>query len=89
MNLSWESRMLEKLRFNMKYAVFIKQYISNLIGKVKKEKQSEESRSLITILEHIQNSYVRYEQYFKLLEIKYLNSRLKISLEKVDSKDTN
>ena len=81
-NLSWESRMLNKLRINMKYAIMIRQKISNLIEKAKKESQSEESLSLITILEHIHNSYVRYEQYFKLLEIKYLNSRLEKYLEK-------
>ena len=81
--------MLNKLRINMKYAIMIRQKISSLIERAKQESQSEESLTLITILEHIHNSYVRYEQYFKLLEIKYLNSRLKIYLEKVDSKDTN
>ena len=59
------------------------------IVKVKQESQSEERKLLISFLEHVHNSYIRYEQYFKLLEIKYLNSRLKISLEKEDSKDIN
>jgi len=71
----------------MRYAIMIRQKISNLIKKAKKESQSEESKLLISFLEHVYNSYIRYEQYFKLLEIKYLNSRLKISLEKEDPKD--
>ncbi len=89
MNLSWERWMLNKLRINMKNAVIMRQKISYLIIKVKQENQNEEILALITFLQHIYNSYTCFEQYFKLLEIKYLNNRLKEYLEKEDSKDIN
>ncbi|MFX0181914.1 MAG: hypothetical protein ACFE95_02430 [Candidatus Hodarchaeota archaeon] len=42
--------------------------------------------SLIEFLQHIHYSYDQFEQYFKLLEVKFLNIRLKEHLELNKSK---
>ena len=72
----------------MRYAGAVRQKISSMIEKSKDEsqiEQNEESLALITFLQHIHHSYVSFEQYFKLLEIKYLSGRLKQYLDKEDS----
>ena len=98
MNQSWDVRLIGRLRINKKYADEISQKISALIeeakvvpkgefkGEIKvetkKEFQLDEKLSFITILEHISHSFFQYGQYFKFLEVKYLNGRLKTHLNR-------
>ncbi|MFX0065163.1 MAG: hypothetical protein ACFFC7_23570, partial [Candidatus Hermodarchaeota archaeon] len=65
----------------IKYAIEVKEKITNLIEKIELRKPSKENKSLIAFFQHIHHSYEQYEQYFKLLEVKYLNIRLKEYLE--------
>ena len=76
MNQSWDVRMIGRLRLNKKYADGISQKIIYLKEEAKKEPQSDAKESLINILEHISHSFLQYGQYFKFLEMKYLNNRL-------------
>ncbi|MHA2295623.1 MAG: hypothetical protein ACXAEU_20840 [Candidatus Hodarchaeales archaeon] len=80
---SWDVRMISRLRLNMKYAMGVKEKIISLIEKIKQKNTGEENNTLLVFLQHVHHSYKQYEQYFKLLEMKYLNIRLK---EHLDSK---
>jgi hypothetical protein len=65
----------------MKYAMDVKGKIASLIEKTKQKNTGEESNGLLVFLKDVHHSYEQYEQYFKLLEMKYLNIRLKEHLE--------
>ncbi len=74
MVLSWDARIINKFKLNQNYGIIIKKKVSQLI---KKAQKNEKNTSLINSLQHVYNSYDQFEQYFKLLEVKYLNIRLK------------
>ncbi|MHA2297980.1 MAG: hypothetical protein ACXADA_18260 [Candidatus Hodarchaeales archaeon] len=78
---SWDVRTINRLRLNMKYAMDVKGKIASLIEKTKQKNTGEESNGLLVFLKDVHHSYEQYEQYFKLLEMKYLNIRLKEHLE--------
>ena len=70
---SWDTRIINKFKLNQNYGVMIKKKIKNLMKKVG---TSEENKALLVSLQDIHHSYDQFEQYFKLLEVKYLNIRL-------------
>ncbi|MFX1538327.1 MAG: hypothetical protein ACFFDI_29405, partial [Promethearchaeota archaeon] len=82
---SWDSRVINRIKLNIKYAIEVKEKITNLMEKIELRKPSKENKSLKAFFQHIHHSYEQYEQYFKLLEVKYLTIRLKDYLEKEKS----
>ncbi|MHA2334600.1 MAG: hypothetical protein ACXAEU_21415 [Candidatus Hodarchaeales archaeon] len=73
---SWDIRMINRLRLNVKYAMEVKEEISDLKEEIESRKEDEMNNSLLMLLQDVLHSYEQYEQYFKLLEVKYLNIRL-------------
>ncbi len=55
----------------------MKRGISDFIEETKKIDTGEDIKSLSVFFQDIYHSYEQFEQYFKLLEVKYLNIRLK------------
>ncbi|UCG03339.1 MAG: hypothetical protein JSW11_04980 [Candidatus Heimdallarchaeota archaeon] len=74
---SWDARTINRMRANIGYAIEMQEGISDFIEITKQIDTGEEINSLLTFLHHIHHSYKQFEQYFKLLEVKYLNIRLK------------
>ncbi|MFX0125955.1 MAG: GbsR/MarR family transcriptional regulator, partial [Candidatus Hodarchaeota archaeon] len=78
---SWDTRTINRFRLTASYAREIKEKISDLIEKIEYIATDEDIKSLQVFFQHIHHSYDQFEQYFKLLEIKFLNIRLKEYLE--------
>ncbi|MFX0093427.1 MAG: hypothetical protein ACFFBD_16870, partial [Candidatus Hodarchaeota archaeon] len=78
---SWDTRMINRLRLSMKYAIEVKGKITNLMERINPKNRSEDNDSLLAFFQDIYHSYDQFEQYFKFLEVKYLNIRLKEYLE--------
>ena len=74
---SWDTRTINRFRVNVGYAIEMKEKISDLMEKIKQIDTDEDIKSLLVFFQHIHHSYEQFEQYFKLLEVKYLNVRLK------------
>jgi DNA-binding transcriptional regulator GbsR (MarR family) len=74
---SWESRTINRLRVNRAYAVEVTTKIATLIHQLEQQSTPLANKSLIEFFQHIQHSYSQFELYFKLVEEKYLNIRLK------------
>ncbi|WP_371804951.1 hypothetical protein [Candidatus Lokiarchaeum ossiferum] len=87
MNQSWDVRMINRLRVNKKYADDLSQKIILLIEKANEELQSDKRDALVDILEQIKHSFFQYGQYFKFLELKYLNDRVQKHLDEEKSQD--
>ncbi|MFX1247565.1 MAG: hypothetical protein ACFFBQ_09300 [Promethearchaeota archaeon] len=79
---SWDTRTIHRFRLNIRYAAEMRQSISDLIDKTSQIKPGEDINSLLVFFQEIHHSYEQFEQYFKLLELKYLDIRLKEYLEK-------
>ncbi len=75
-NLSWDSRLINRLRVSKKYAFEVKANISKLIENAEQLNKNEDNLSLLTFLQHIQHSYDQFGIYFELLELKFLKKRL-------------
>ncbi len=78
---SWDTRTINRLRLNIGYAIEMKEGISDFIEIAKQIDTGEDVKSLLLFFQEIYYSYEQFEQYFKLLELKYLNIRLKELLE--------
>ncbi|MFX0152025.1 MAG: hypothetical protein ACFFAJ_14645 [Candidatus Hodarchaeota archaeon] len=78
---SWDTRTINRFKLNINYANIMKDKINNLIKRIELTNTIDEKNSLIDFLQHIHYSYNQFEQYFKLLEVKFLNIRLKEYLE--------
>ncbi|UYP44359.1 hypothetical protein NEF87_000644 [Candidatus Lokiarchaeum ossiferum] len=87
MNQSWDVRMINRLRINKKYADDLSQKIISLIEKANEELQSDKRDALVDILEQIRHSFFQYGQYFKFLELKYLNDRVQKHLDEEKSQN--
>ncbi|GAG23460.1 unnamed protein product, partial [marine sediment metagenome] len=79
---SWDTRTINRLRVNIGYAIEMKKGISAFLETAQQIDTSEDIKSLIVFFQDIHHSYEQFGQYFKLLEVKYLNIRLKEYLEK-------
>lgn len=79
---SWDARTVGNFRLNVKYAVDMKEEIRSLIARLKQENGDDGNNSLVFCLQHVHHSYDMYGKYFKFLEMKYLNTRLKELEEK-------
>jgi hypothetical protein len=60
----------------------MKKGISGFFEIAKQIDTGEDIKSLLVFFQDIHHSYEQFDQYFKLLEVKYLNIRLKKYLEK-------
>ena len=78
---SWDTRMIYRLRINMGYAKEMKKGICDFIEITKQIDTGEDISSLLVFFQDIHHSYNQFEQYFKLLEVKFLNIRLKEQLK--------
>lgn len=74
---SWDTRTINRLRLNIIYATEMKKGLNEFIELTRQLETTENVRSLLAFFQEIHNSYEQFEQYFKLLETKYLNIRLK------------
>ncbi|MHA2073521.1 MAG: hypothetical protein ACW97X_02790 [Candidatus Hodarchaeales archaeon] len=74
---SWDKRTIRRFKINVIYAIEMKGRISKWIEKVEAENLDKENHSFYLFLKDIFHTYVQFEQYFRLLEVKYLNIRLK------------
>ncbi|MFX0084378.1 MAG: MarR family transcriptional regulator [Candidatus Hodarchaeota archaeon] len=74
---SWDTRTINRLRLNIGYAIEMKKGISDFIEITKQIDTVEDVNSLLLFFKEIYHSYEQFGQYFKLLELKYLNIRLK------------
>ncbi len=73
---SWDKRAINRIRLNVIYAREIQGKINHLLEKMERENMDKETSSFALFLKEILHTYVQFEQYFKLLEVKYLNVRL-------------
>ncbi|NHJ01769.1 MAG: hypothetical protein EAX86_06470 [Candidatus Heimdallarchaeota archaeon] len=78
---SWDTRTINRFKININYANEMKEKIRSLIENIEPEDTNSEKEVLKEFLEQIHYSYDQFEQYFKLLEVKYLNSRVKEYME--------
>jgi DNA-binding transcriptional regulator GbsR (MarR family) len=78
---SWDTRTINRLRLNIGYAIEMKKGISDFIEIAKQIDTGEDIKSSLVFFQDIHHSYEQFELYFKLLEVKYLNIRLKEYLE--------
>ncbi len=78
---SWDTRTINRIRVNIGYAIEMKEKISDFTEKTKQIDTGEDIKSLLVFFQNIHHSYEQFEQYFKLIEVKYLNIRLKEYLE--------
>ncbi|MFX1533676.1 MAG: hypothetical protein ACFFDI_05525 [Promethearchaeota archaeon] len=77
---SWDSLMFNKFTRNVNYAEKAKGKIKTLIKQLETIKSdSNEYQSLLTFFKKIYNSFDLYEQYFHLLEAKYIKIRMQES----------
>jgi DNA-binding transcriptional regulator GbsR (MarR family) len=83
---SWDTRTINRLRLNIGYAIEMKRGISDFIEHLKRIDIGEDINPLLAFFQDIHHSYEQFEQYYKLLEVKYLNIRLK---EYLELKNTN
>jgi len=74
---SWDRRTINQFRINVFYAIEMKDKISKWIEEVREEILDKENSPFYLFLKDIHHTYVQYENYFRLLEVKYLNIRLK------------
>jgi len=74
---SWDRRTINQFKINVFYAIERKDKISKWIEEVRAESLDKENPSFYLFLKDIHHTYVQYENYFRLLEVKYLNIRLK------------
>ncbi|MHA2224123.1 MAG: helix-turn-helix domain-containing protein [Candidatus Hodarchaeales archaeon] len=78
---SWDTRTINRLRLNIGYAIEMKKGISDFIEIAKQIDTGKDIKSLLVFFQDIHHSYKQFGQYFKLLEVKYLNIRLNEYLE--------
>jgi DNA-binding transcriptional regulator GbsR (MarR family) len=72
---SWDQRTINQFRRNVFYAIEMKDKINKWLEEAE---NFEKENSLFNLfLKDIHHTYVQYEHYFRLLEVKYLNHRLK------------
>lgn len=79
---SWDTRTINRLRLNIGYAIEMRKGISDCIEIANQIDTGEDIKSLLVFFQDIHHSYEQFGQYFKLLEVKYLNIRLQEYLEK-------
>ena len=75
---SWDRRTINQFKINVFYAVEMKDKISKWVEEVRTETIDKENSPFFLFLKDIHHTYVQYEHYFRLLEVKYLNIRLKV-----------
>lgn len=91
---SWENRMIRRFKVNTSYATRIQGYLRNLKqraqqGYASEEPETKEHSDFIFFLEQMLQVYVQFEQYYKLLEMKYLNMRLQEYLLEKQTRNSN
>ena len=74
---SWDARTINRFRVNVGYAIEMKKNISDFIKKINQIDAGDDINPLLVFFQNIHHSYEQFEQYFKLLEVKYLRIRLK------------
>lgn len=74
---SWDSRTINRLKSQINSSVEMKGEMHKLSEKVKILNTNDKNNSFIKFLEQMYQCYEKFEEYFKLLEIKYLEIRLK------------
>ena len=80
---SWDTRTINRFKLSINYAKIMKEKISYLLEMIDDVETNDEKSSLIEFFNQIYYSYEQYEQYFKLLELKFLNIRLKEQITKI------
>ncbi len=78
---SWDSRMIGKLRLNLKYTCTVKQKLILLIEKTHASNLTKERKPLTAFFQDLFDIYTQYEHYFKLLEWKFCEYRLQEHLQ--------
>jgi DNA-binding transcriptional regulator GbsR (MarR family) len=73
---SWDTRVLNRFKVNIKYVIKIQEKISNLIEKVEKMTQSDEENLILNFLRETHYAYLQLELHYKILETKYLSNRI-------------
>ncbi|MHA2096026.1 MAG: MarR family transcriptional regulator [Candidatus Hodarchaeales archaeon] len=74
---SWDVRTIQRFKINVMYAIEMKSRISDWIEKAEANTLDKNNPLFYRSLKDIQYTYIQFEQYFRLLEVKYLNIRLK------------
>ena len=83
-NQSWDSRLVNRLRVNKRYAINVKEKIANLIIKANQETKNEQSKSLAKFLQDIHYTYEKFEKYYELLELKHFENKINEHRKKRD-----
>jgi DNA-binding transcriptional regulator GbsR (MarR family) len=83
---SWDSRMIGKLGLNIKYAITVKQKITELIEKTNTIELKEEKNMLYLFFQDLLDVFTQYDHYFKLLEWKFCEFRLQEHLRNENKK---
>jgi len=73
---SWDTRILNRFKINIRYIINIQEEISNLIERVEKMTQNDERNRILHFLRDTYDSYLQFELYYKILETKYLSIRV-------------
>ena len=74
---SWDTRTINRLRLNIRYAIEMKKGMSEFLEITKQIDTGEDINPLLVFFQDIYHIYEQFGQYFKLLIRKYLNIRLK------------
>jgi len=83
---SWDQRMINKLRVNMRYAIEVKEKMIYFVKRIEQRDEDIKSDSLSLFFREVNHCYNQFELYFRLLELKYLNIRLEENLKVMISK---
>ncbi len=79
---SWDTRTINRMRMNIGYAQEMKKVMREFIEITQQIDTEEENKALLVFFQEIHHCYEQFEQYFKLLEKKFLKIRLKEYLTK-------
>ncbi|MHA1978928.1 MAG: hypothetical protein ACW98I_18640 [Candidatus Hodarchaeales archaeon] len=74
---SWDMRTIQRFKLNIMYAIEMKKRVSDWIEEAETNSLDKKNPLFYRSLKDIQYTYMQFEQYFRLLEVKYLNIRLK------------
>ncbi|MFX1507498.1 MAG: hypothetical protein ACFFDC_15550, partial [Promethearchaeota archaeon] len=74
---SWDTRTLNRIRTNIGYALEMQKKNSYFYEITNQITTDKDVKSLLVFFQHVRQSYEQFKQYFKLIEVKFLNIRLK------------
>ncbi len=74
---SWDVRMINRIRASQKHAKNIRMKLYSWMEELKQDKANEDAKSLLTTLSEIHHSYAKFEQFYKILELRYFKRYVK------------